>query len=872
MSIKNKALPGLGGKILALLTPEPERKYLLGDHEEIYNDLHKAKNGVYAYFWFWFQVTKALMEFINNTLLKDIAMFINYLKTAIRNFRKHKGFSFINIFGLAIGMSVCLFIIKFVLFFYSFDDFHENSDRIFMVNTIRLSSSGSELRSATTSFPLVEVLRNECPGVEKAAVLAHCANSSVSFNNKTLSAEFEYADHGFFEVFKTLSKFGESSDFLKQPNRIVITEKTAEKFFGNENPMGKVMHCGELGDMTIDGVIYDIPYNSQFHEIEIFASLSTLEDNWRNDKNKPLENWRRLVNPSPHLYILLRDDDSNENVETFLSGIAEKRMNYDRATYSFNIIPAGEYVFGTDLYYNSYGLKFWHIMLVLWIISALSILMIASFNYSNMSTAKALTRMREIGIRKVMGAQRIHLLLQFVGETILLTLIALSLAIFFHYIIIDLFFRLHPVLSTIFVFEDTISIYIVFLVFALLTGIVSGFIPALYISRPRPIEILSNFSKNGVFSRSNIRRVLITAQLALSFFFIMVTIASYKHYKYADNFDLGFNIDNVINVKIKPFQYRQLRNAFSGSSYVSGISASQYIPGTTSYNNHMVKRVDSIDSLRVSYLPVDENFIDNMEMKIVAGQNYPEKISPRDQRLILINETAVKLLGFNNPGDAIGEGIVSGRRAFTIIGVVNDYTTYAYYRQMEPGIVGYRPGLLYYANIRLSGNDNQAAIEYLEKKWSELYPNTLFDYEFYSDHIERNSTITSKLSFQIGSFVTFLAIIIASLGLLGITMYNVQTKIKEIGIRKTLGASVNNIISLLSKDYLILIGISFVLITPLTIYLHDLALKSLVNKSELGIIDFGIGILVMLAVGGITILSQLIKAVHVNPADTLRYE
>ncbi|MCP4724219.1 MAG: hypothetical protein GY863_04250, partial [bacterium] len=407
-----KTLPVIGERLLSRLIHEPEKKYLLGDHEEIYNDLHKAKNGVYAYFWFWFQVTKIVLEFITGKLLRDTAMLINYLKTAVRNIRKHKGFSIINILGLALGMSVCLFIIKFVLFFYSFDNFHENSDKIFMVNTIRISNSGSELRSATAPFPVIEVIRNDCPGVGKAAVVAFCSNSSVSYNNKTLSAEFEYADHDFFEIFKTISKFGDTSDFLKEPNTIVITEKTAEKFFGNDNPVGKVMNCGELGDMTVDGVIYEIPYNSQFHEIEIFASLATLKSILRNQNNNPLDNWSRLGNPSPHLYLLMKDDNNIENVATILSGIAESRMNNDRHKFSFSFIPASEYVFSLDLTNHSYGLKFWPSILVLWILSALSILMIASFNYSNMSTAKALTRLKEIGIRKVIGANRIHVFLQ----------------------------------------------------------------------------------------------------------------------------------------------------------------------------------------------------------------------------------------------------------------------------------------------------------------------------------------------------------------------------------------------------------------------------------------------------------------------------
>ncbi|MCP4725583.1 MAG: FtsX-like permease family protein [bacterium] len=547
-------------------------------------------------------------------------------------------------------------------------------------------------------------------------------------------------------------------------------------------------------------------------------------------------------------------------------------MNNDRHTFSFSFIPASEYVFSLDLTNHSYGLKFWPSILVSWILSALSILMIASFNYSNMSTAKALTRLKEIGIRKVIGANRIHVFLQFVGETILLTLLAFIVAIFFHNIIIDLFFKIHPVLLAYFVFDDSVFIYMIFFVFALFAGILSGVMPALYISRPRPIDILTNFSRFGMFSRTNIRRILIAAQLTLSFFFIMVTLAAYKHYQYADNFDLGFNAENVVNVKLQPSQYRKFRNAVSSSSYVSGISASQYLPGTTSNYSLMVKKLDSLDSLRVSYLSVDENFVDNLEMKIIAGQNFPEEISANNQSFILINETAVGRFGFENPGDAVGEGIVSGRNAFTIIGVINDYTNYAYYSQTVPCILRYQAGSLKYANIRLSGENTGAAIEYLEQEWSELYPNTLFDHEFYNVDIEGGSVIGSKISFQIGSFISVLAIMIASLGLLGITMYNVQTRIKEIGIRKTLGASVNSIISLLSKDYLLLVAISFVLVTPLTIYIHDLVLQGLANKSELGIFDFIIGISIMMVVSGITILSQLIKAVHVNPADTLRYE
>ncbi len=845
-----------------------DHESVLGDFEERYLRIVQKKGLFFGFFWYLFQTVFSLPFFLKNTIIWNMIMFKNYLKTAFRNIRKHKGFSTINILGLALGMAVCLFMIKFIVFLNSFDSFHENSDRIYTITTSRISSSGNIRNFAQTPSQLVSVLRNECPAVEETAVLtSRMGTSWASHNNKTLPADITFVDQGFIDIFTSTIISGKSETLLTEPNSIVITDRAAEKFFGSENPIGKILHCGHIGEMTVTGVIAEFPHNSKFHEFEILISYPTLISNKREQNSNTAEGWSNINTFS---YILLSDNASVSTVNSALSRISNLHINDGSYTFSFSPLPVGQLVFQTDLPDN-FSFVFPPYMLYIMELCALCILLIACFNYANLSIAKAFSRLKEIGMRKVIGAQRIQLFIQFIAESVIQALLALFAAVYFHKIIIYLFISMHPQMAEMFKFEDTPTVYIFFFLFAVITGIISGLLPALYLSRLRPIDILSKFSRFKIISKISIRKILIGFQLAVSFLFLIMTISSLKQFNYAQQFDFGFETANIVNVRLSPDQNEKYRNAISGNIQIREISASGHIPGTNRSSSLMVRKANSADSMRIGYLPADKYFIDNFGLTLIAGENFPETTNRNKESFILINETAVERFGFENPAGAIGQQIYIGKNEVSVLGVVRDFTYERYYSPIRPLAIRYLPEKHYYVNIRISAYDKNSSIKYLEKRWNQLFPNTLFSYQFYEDSIEK-TYLLSKILMLFGGFVSVLAIAVACLGLLGISIYNVETKTKEIGVRKILGAGIINIIGTFSKEFVFIIFVSSVIIAPIAWFLNNLALQDVTNRAVLGIGDICLGILIMFVIGLLTNIAQIIKAVRVRPVDCLRYE
>jgi len=480
-------------------------------------------------------------------------------------------------------------------------------------------------------------------------------------------------------------------------------------------------------------------------------------------------------------------------------------------------------------------------------------------------------RLREIGIRKVIGAHRSQLFIQFIMESVVLSLIAFAAALYLQKVISELFIGMHPENSLLFKFEESFFIYILFLIFTLLTGLISGFLPALYFSRPRPIDIFTKYSGFEFFSGITFRKILIGLQFSFSLIFVIITISVNNQFNYVEHFDFGINTDNIININLPAENLTKYKNAISENTFITKISASSSIPGIQYANSFYVKMPGSPDSTRVEYLAVDNNYIDNMGLEILTGKNIPEAKSSENERFILINETASKAFGFQNPAEAVNKGLVVGEIMVSIIGVIKDFTYGQYQDAIRPMALRFLPDRYSFLNIRVIDTNRKDIIENLEKKWSELYPNELFIHQFWDEGIKARNSLMQR-SVAICAFVTIIAIIIASMGFLGISMYSVQAKIKEISVRKILGAGMKNLIKVLSKEFVILIVISSIISIPISIYLNELMWQSVDNKANLSFGDISFCIILMFSLAFSTIMTQLIKAVFINPVNALRKE
>ncbi len=872
MGPNEKRLPVWGSKICKQMLPPEVRAGALQDFELTYLEISEDKGRISANTWFYMQIIQLMPTFLFERVMRSISMFKNYLKIAFRNIKKHKSFSFINIIGLALSMSLCLFIIKFILFIYSFDGFHEDSDRIFLITSERLTkSSGRFSRWDTTPFPLASVIKNECPDVESIALLSHSNIDQISYNNKTFKAKTVFAGEDFFDIISVNFKYGEPSQFNSQPNSIIITDKVSEKFFRDQDPVGTVVHCGQMGDMVVSGVIYEIPHNSKLHDFEILVSYDVLESYWQSNPDNRLDSWTSLGNPYQTVICKIEENSSRESVDRFLEQTIAKYIVSDEYTLSFSLLPFQQYVYQNNFIGNSFGIEFPSYMIYTMVFCALSILIIACFNYANLSAAKSLTRLREVGMRKVIGARRSQLFIQFIMESVVLSLFAFIAALYLQKVITDLYLRMHPEVSLMFKFEGSFSLYLLFLIFTVLTGIFSGLLPALYFSRPRPIDIFTKLDGYKLFSGTAVRKILIAIQFSFSYVFIIMTISANNQFKYAEQFDLGINTDNIININMPAAQMPIYKNAISGSEFIQEISASSSMPGIQFAPSCYIRNSDSPDSIRVRYIAVDNSFIKNMGLEIVYGNNHPKSVNSENEKFILINETASETFGFQNPIDAVNQGVMIGDQMVNIIGVVKDFTYGQYQNSIRPLALRFLPEKLKYLNIKLSDTNRDEAVASLEKKWGELYPNELFIYQFYDEGIEERN-LFSRIMMLMGLFVTVIAIIIASMGLLGISMYTVQTRIKEISIRKVLGANVRNLLRILSKEFVFLIGVSSIIAIPISVYLNDLTMQSIDNKADLGIGDISFSVILMFSLGFATIMIQIIKAIHINPADSLRNE
>lgn len=866
MSDKYRRPPYFAEQIVRLIYNGRSSGTRIGDMGELYNSMLEDRGWAIAWLWYWQQTIISLVMRISYGLFWSLIMLKSYMITAVRNILKYKGFSTVNILGLTLAMSLCLFAIKFLLFFYSFDNFHHESDNLYIVTTDMISSDGNKYLNVNTPYPLSLSAKDNCPDVEQFANLTYSYSKNAASEDKTVHSYSVFADQGFIDMMSIETVEGNREQFLTEPNRVVITQKLSEKLFGSESPIGKVVDFDRTPNQTVTGVIREFPHNSKFHDFEAIISYPTAVSGRTPEENNQWDTFNNLMIIRP------AEKHNLANTLSILNQIADSNIRSEQYRFHISALPLTEFVLSTDARGYHFGLEIPPYMIYTLVICIFTILIIACLNYINLNTAKSLTRLKEIGLRKVIGARKKEILSQFVMESVVVTFTAFLISIFLHKIIIQLYYSLHYEVPLKFNFPDLPGTYLYFLVFALLTGVLSGLFPAVFLAGLQPIDIITRFSRSPVFSRTRIKKILIGIQLSISFFFIIVTISTFSQLRYAKNFDIGLSPDNLLTVKIRPELYEPFKTVISGSPYISEISASHYPPGTGKGSSNLSAiRTGVTDSIRLYYLAVDENFMSAIDLKIIAGTGISRESGTLSKRNIVLNETAVRRFGFTDPLSAVGQTLKLKDEDCTIIGVTKDFTHRSYYDTIQPLALRYLPELFYYMSLRIPREERQSAIDFLESKWKTVAPGIVMDYQWYEKMVEEEELMAEILS-KLGSFLAVNAIIIACIGLLGITMYEIEVKTREIGIRKALGADTSHIIVLFSREFVVLNSIAILVTIPFCIFLNDLAVGHVTNRAELGLIQFVSGILFMAAIGLISILSQLIKAGRIKPAEALRFE
>lgn len=818
-------------------------------------------------------------------------MFKNYIKIAVRNLLKNKVYSLINILGLAIGLATSLLIVFYVVDEWSYDKFNRDSDRLFRIVQTMSSEERTE-EQATTPFLLGPVAEAEFPDyIESTVRFYNLMENSHTFRNKERNISFKeenfyFVDPAFFEVFTSDLIVGNPEEALKNPASLVITQKLAEKYFGDEDPIGKTLNFKGVSDLTVTGVMQEWPEQSHM-KIDLIASFSTLDNIYASDQTYD-ESW--LWNPI-WTYVKLKENVSYTALESLLYTLEEK---YYRA---FSGWPADESLSIslqpiTDIYLNSHrdqemNTNGYMIYLYILLLIAGFVLIIACINFMNLSTARSLERSREIGMRKVLGGHKKQLFYQFIGESFLVCFIAVLVGVLLVIIGLPFFNELVNKDISFSVFLNPIFISALLLL-SILVGLFSGSYPALYLSSFEPVKVLKGTSIQGK-SSSLLRKVLVTFQFTLSVILIISTAVIFTQLQYIQQKDLGFDESSIILLPTKQnliaWEFATFREQALEHTQIESLTGLGKILGSEEQEFYRFVPEgfgDNQDALNPA-LHVTYDFVETFDLEIVSGRSFSRDFSTDDDNAVLINRQMVSKLGLQSPDEALGKVFyffpkTGGKETYQVIGVLEDFNYSSLKQEIGPLVISLVEdtysllGVIEHTAVEISPGSPRASLDHLESVWKKINPIDPFEYQFLDDRLAEIYETESTMS-SLSTAFSILCILIACLGLLGLASYSAQLKKQEIGIRKSLGASVMDIVKLLSKDFLKLVIYANLIAWPVTYFFASSWLQNFTYKFDLLTklpLIFLSSAFIILIVAMLTVGYHAVKAALINPVNAIR--
>ncbi|MGD8778588.1 MAG: ABC transporter permease [Ignavibacteria bacterium] len=796
-------------------------------------------------------------------------MFKNYLTIALRNIKKYKVYSFVNIVGLAVGLSCCILISEFIFNELSYDKFHKNADNIYRVATDgKIGNNPIEL--SILAAPAGPALVSDFPEVLDAVRIKYPDNNLFSYENKHFF-EFAplYVDKSFFNVFSFKLIKGDPKTALETPFSLILTQELAEKYFGNENPIGKVITINNDQDYTVTGIVEKPPQNSHF-TFDILASFETLY------KTVPeeVENWGFLYYQT---YLLLQEGTNYQDLEMKLPDFIEnhvgdmlKKIN---AEYTWNLQPLSKIHlyshFAHELGVNS-DIRYIYIFAAI----GLLILLIACFNFMNLSTACSATRSKEVGIRKVLGAGRGNLIHQFLSESFLFAVLSLILAMIIVAIVLPSFNNLVGMNLKIVDFIALNRLGIM-LCITLVVGLFAGSYPAFFLSRFGIVKVLrKEMFKN--FRGAHFRSLLVVFQFAISIILIVGTTVINDQLYFMRNTKLGFNKEQMLVI---PLRDTTTQNNIKTTKYelsnIKGVihcCSSLMVPGEKEYWQLTCLPEDHDQTFQVERFSIDDDFLETYGIEVLQGRGFSNKMET-DEDAVLINETAAKGLGWKNP---IGKKIryrlyPEEPKTRTVIGVIKDIHHKSLHEKIGPSLIDYSPDSASRLTLKLNTADILNTMKMVKQQWSELAPNHPFEYFFLDEYFNNIYNAEEKLGFIFEIFSS-LAVSIGCMGLLGLASFISERRKKEIGIRKVLGANVTGILFLLNKEFTKSVLIANIVAWPIAYYFLNNWLQDFAYRVEINIWVFFIAGIFALLIAIITVSFQSIKAATANPINSISNE
>jgi len=804
----------------------------------------------------------------NESTATNAPMIKNYLLTAFRNVLRYKGFSLINIFGLSLSMSVCMVIIVVIQDQYSYDDMHLKKDRIYRVQQVD-SLDNMSMKIASNPYVLGTELRDNYAFAEEVVILNSSFRGEGLYKDTRLDMNGLFTNTAFFEVFDFPLAEGLARGILDEPYTMVLSHETAVKFFGDENPIGKFIEVDTLA-YEVKGVMAHTKQKSHI-QFEALISLSTLEilDQLRKTP-RYVDNWE--TGYSSWIYLLLDKNADLAGIQQILDQISiSKYKDYEETNLSFYLQPLDKIVPG-PLLSNEIGVSLPKVFIIFLGGLALVIIISAAFNYTSLSVARSMLRAKEVGVRKTFGAFRSQVIYQFLVEAMIIALISLIFAIVLLQFLLPAFSGMQMMSLLEIRPEQNTQIYLWFLLFALLTGILSGVLPAVVISAFKPIAVLKGITNIKFFSRITLRKILLVSQFVFSMVFIISILLIFKQMNFMVNADMGFDSELVYDIDLQGKEYNKVKAEFSQLPEVVNMSVSSHIPGEGNVWGVDIRLKPEDEKFEAHYFSVDENYIETMGMELIAGRNFPDNMSTENEKFVVASEMIVDQFQLGSPQEAVGTTLILKDSSLVeIIGIIKNTQHLAVFLNPKPLLLRCLPGGHYHAFLRLDSPDISATINKLERTWAKVDPIHDMDGDFLDGRIKYYYTFFEDIMYTVG-FATILAIIIAAFGLLGMATYSTRTRLKEIGVRKVLGAEVRHIVLLVSGSYLWLMLIAAIIGGTIAYLVNKLWLQYLSKSVEFGAGTILTGVFLVVIVGLLTITSQTLKAAYTRPAETLQDE
>jgi len=872
MEIGTKKPPKLFRSILRRVSDSTSKLSVAGDLEEEFN-MRAVQDGLgRTFFWYIRQIFILISVFIYGSIYWSSIMFRNYLKIAMRNIQRYKGYSFINISGLAIGIACCILIFLYVQEELNYDNYHKDKDRIYRV-AMHFESKSLTIDFATVGPPVQIVLKRDFPQVEFAARIQGRDRPIVKCGDRLFhESRFFYADNELFDILTFVFLKGSPENALVRPQSAVISKRMAEKYFGDEDPLGKIININSE-EFQITGVIANSPSNTHL-KCDILISFKSLK------VDRDMGNawgWTSF-----HTYIKLGENVNAVDFGGQIRKIENKYAPEREFKNNYYLQPL------TDIHLHSRlagETERPGNLLNIYITCTIGflILLIACINFMNLTTARFSTRIKEIGIRKVVGADRRQLIAQFLGESVLFSFFSFFLAIIIAGISLPL---LNDISNKAFVFKDFLKpgVFGAALLIILFTGFASGSYPSFFLSVFKPSGVLRKGSGLSI-KGSLFRKVLVVIQFSVSIFLLIGTFVVYRQLNFMRNSYLGFEKEQKLIVRInldylQDFSYEGIKTEFLGYSQITNAAVSSGIPGrgvggwTT-----LLSGVEDDKAQVMSYLFIDQDFLGVYKIELSAGRNFNKELTGDVDNSFILNEAAVTAFGWKTPAEALEKEIETGYGVKgMIIGVVSDFHYSGLQREIRPLVIGFCPGSgLDYFNtpgfltMTLNTADMNTSIDVIKDKWQEFHPDVPFQY-YFVDSIFDGFYRAEERTRTIFSIFTSLGLFIACLGLFGLASFTAEQRTKEIAIRKVLGASLSGIIVLLSREFLKWIIIANIISWPAAYFLMNRWLQNFSYRINPELRLFMLAGILAFFIALLTVSYQAFKAATANSVKSLKHE